>query len=264
MPKIQVNDIAMYYETHGKGEPLVLIGGFSVDHTTWASVIDKFSDHYQVVLFDNRGAGQTDVPEGHYSVLQMAEDIAALCSALNINQAHFVGSSMGGHILQTLAYRYPQLVKSAVISNSAMTTQCCFHFYVTAQLELLKADAPLVSLIKASCSWLFSYSFLSRPSMIDNLIQFTLQNPFPFTLTGYEGQYAALNSFDSREWVDKIQVPTLVLSADQDLIFRESFTKQLAERIPNARYFCFAGCGHLPHIEYPDKFAEIVKEFHSK
>lgn len=95
MPHIKVNDISMYYEMHGKGEPIVFIAGFSVDHVAWFEVVERFKDKYQVILFDNRGVGQTDVPDGPYSIEQMTDDVAALCSALGVPQAHFVGNSMG-------------------------------------------------------------------------------------------------------------------------------------------------------------------------
>ena len=111
MPKIQVNDISMYYETHGQGEPLVLISGFSADHSVWSRVVDALKANYQVIVFDNRGAGQTDVPLGPYSIEQMAADVDGLCQQLGIQRAHFVGSSMGGFILQTLDFRYPKRVK---------------------------------------------------------------------------------------------------------------------------------------------------------
>jgi 3-oxoadipate enol-lactonase len=64
---------------------------------------------------------------------------------------------MGGFVVQMLAYQYSELVKSVVISNSAMLTYTPFHLYVAAQLELIKANAPLESLIKASCCWAFSF-----------------------------------------------------------------------------------------------------------
>lgn len=261
MSIIKSNDISMYYEIHGKGEPIVFIAGFSVDHTVWSELVDYFKDKYQVILFDNRGAGQSSIPEGPYSIEEMASDVATLCSKLEIRKAHFIGSSMGGFILQKLAVLHPDLVKSAIISNSAVTIHTCFHIYVAAQLELLKAKAPLEALFKASCSWAFSFQFLSQPGMLGRLIQLNLDSPYPFTIKGYEGQYAALDQFDSNTWVKQIKVPTLILAADQDLIFSEPSVKFLAEQIPNAKYHCFAKCGHLPHLEYPEEFSRIVQQF---
>lgn len=261
MPRIKVNDVSMYYESHGQGEPIVFIAGFSADHLAWAAIVEYFKEKYQVILFDNRGIGQTDIPDGFYSIDQMANDVADLCTALNIQQAHFVSSSMGGFILQSLAYRYPSLVKSAVIGNSGAKIHTTFNIYLQAQLELMKADAPLKTLIKASCSWCFSYQFLSQPGVLEQLIQIGLDNPFPFTIKGHEGQYSALQQFDSQNWIGQIKVPVLVVTADQDIIIRERDSKYLADNIPGARYYCFTECGHLPQLEYPEKFVQIVREF---
>lgn len=261
MPIISVNDIDMYYHSHGKGEPLFLIAGFAADHRIWEPVIDKFSQNYQVIVFDNRGAGQTDVPNGPYSIEQLANDVAALCSALSIPHAHFIGNSMGGFILQTLAYQHPNLVKSAIICNSTLVTQTSFNYYLDAHLEFMKANAPDVALIKASCCWAFSFQFLSQANTLAHLIQMELDNPNPFTITGYEAQYAAINNFDSHDWANQINVPTLVIGANQDLIFLEPSIKALATKIPHADYYCFENCGHLPHMEYPDLFVEVVNNF---
>ncbi len=261
MPKIKINDIDMYYEIHGEGEPLILIAGFSVDHTVWLSVLDQLKEHFQVIVFDNRGSGQTDVPEGPYSIDMMADEVAMLCEKLKIKQAHFIGSSMGGFILQSLSYRYSDLVKSAVISNSTFIMDTCYSIFVDARLELIKAKASTAALIKATLCWVFSYTYLSKPGMLDTMIQLGLDNPYPFTIQGCESQSAALCEFDSREWLNKIDTPTLVIGSDQDLIFYEPTIKALADKISNAQYFCFEECGHVPHIEYPEKFIDVVAKF---
>ncbi len=263
MPKINVNDISMYYEIYGKGEPLVLVSGFSADHLQWGLTLEHLTPYYQVILCDNRGIGRTDVPEGPYSIEQMAQDIADLCAKLNISNAHFVGNSMGGYLVQMLAYRHASLVKSLVISNSGLGTHTCFHTYLDAQLALLKANAPKAELIKASCAWVFSPYFLSQPYQLEGLIQFGLNNPYPFTIKGYEGQYAALNTFNSQEWISEIKVPTLVIGADQDLVLPSYLAEAIHTQIPHSTYYCFKNCSHLPHIEYPVEFAATIRKFFS-
>lgn len=261
MPIAKINDISMYYEIHGEGEPLVLISGFGADHLSWLPTLDFFKQHYQVIIFDNRGAGRTDVPEGPYSVEQMADDVAALCVHLKITRVNFVGNSMGGYILQSLAYCHPKLVKAAVICNSTFVRGGCFQLYAAAHLEFLKAKMPKEALIKAMSAWVFSYSFLSKPGVFERILQLNLDNPWPFTLAGYEAQYFGLASFDSSAWVGKITSPVLVVGADLDLIYSEILVKHLAEKIPHAKYIGFKNCGHLPHIEYPVEFAKTVIEF---
>jgi 3-oxoadipate enol-lactonase len=261
MPHIKVNDLLMYYEQHGQGDTVILIGGFSADHTVWSAVIPYLKEHYQVIALDNRGAGQTDIPEGPYSIEQMADDVASLCFELGIKKAHVVGSSMGGYIAQSLAVHHPQLINSIVLCNSVGGMRTTFRLYIEAQLDMRKAKVSDEILIKAACSWLFSYQFLAQPGVLELLMQMGLNNPYPFTDKGYEAQLEALRQFDSAPWLKHIKVPTLVLAGDQDLVFHEFLVQDLANKIHNARYYCFSECGHLPQIEHPELFAQIVHEF---
>lgn len=264
MPRIKLDDISLYYELQGKGETLVLVSGFGNDHSIWQEVLPLLKKSWQVLILDNRGSGQSEVPGGAYSIDMMADDVASLCARLQIQKAHFIGNSMGGFITQNLAFRYPELVKTAIISNAATNIHNSFQIYVKAQLALLKAGVPLKALIQASSSWAFSYQYLARPGNLRKLIHKTLTNPYPFTIKGYKGQYAAVDKFDSRSWAQEIAVPVLVLGSDQDLIFLEASVKALAELIPRAEYCRFLNCGHIPQVEYPGKFVEIIQCFLEK
>jgi pimeloyl-ACP methyl ester carboxylesterase len=191
----------------------------------------------------------------------MATDTADLCGLLGIKHAHFVGNSMGGFMLQALAYQYPALVKSGVISNSAVNAHCVFHLFMQGQLALLKANAPLPALLQTSSAWAFSYRFLAIPGMLEQLINFGLSNPYPFSIAGFEGQYAAIDAFDATTWVREIKAPMLVITGDQDLIIKTAAAASLAKLLPNAEYYCFNECGHLPMLEYEAEFAEKVITF---
>lgn len=84
MPKIKINDINLYYEQQGQGQPVVFISGYSVDHLCWVDIPLAFSTDYQAVVLDNRGSGQSDRPDFPYSIDLLAEDVVALCKALNL------------------------------------------------------------------------------------------------------------------------------------------------------------------------------------
>src|SRR5215475_11467840 len=112
MPKIRVGDIEMYYVEAGAGEPLVLIMGYGADHLAWGFQLPEFAAKYRVIVFDNRGAEQTDSPDYPYTTRMMADDTAGLMSALRIERGHVVGVSMGGMIAQELALNHPQRVRS--------------------------------------------------------------------------------------------------------------------------------------------------------
>src|SRR5580692_3997351 len=110
MPSVQVNDISVYYEVHGSGEPLLLIGGLGTDLTLFAAMTGELAQGNKVIAFDNRGAGRTDKPDAPYSIPMMASDTDALMEAVGMSHATVLGISMGGKIALELALDHPDRV----------------------------------------------------------------------------------------------------------------------------------------------------------
>jgi pimeloyl-ACP methyl ester carboxylesterase len=122
MPTVKVNDIDVYYEIHGDGEPLVLIGGLANDITDYAGhsdIVRLLSERCKVIAFDNRGVGRTGKPDIPYSIPMMVEDTVGLLDALGIERAHIVGISMGGRIALALALAHPDRVGKLVLVSTA-------------------------------------------------------------------------------------------------------------------------------------------------
>ncbi len=261
MPIAQLNDINLFYKLEGSGDPLVLISGFGADHSIWNSIVSRLADTYTVLTFDNRGVGQSDVPSEKYSIEQMAKDTVALMQFLHIDRAAILGHSMGGYIAQTVAHQFPSFTKSLILSNTAMATETCFHFFIKAYFELLKNGTPAELCAKLMSPWGFSYQYLEKPMMIDGLAKYAANNPHPTSLTGYLGQFAAIGDFSSKTWAKEINSNTLVMSSDQDLILDQRHTKALAHEIKDSQYFCFKDCGHMPYIEQPQKFVTQALSF---
>src|SRR2546427_1069679 len=112
MGKARVNGIEINYVEAGSGDPLLLIMGFGGDHLAWAFQTSVFAQSYRVIAFDNRGAGQSDVPDVPYSARMMADDAVGLLDHLKIERAHVLGVSMGGMIAQEVALTHPRRVRS--------------------------------------------------------------------------------------------------------------------------------------------------------
>ena len=112
MPFARVSDITMYYEVHGdSGSAVVLIHGYGCSKVGWPlSHVARMAAGHRVVIFDNRGVGQTDKPTTPYSMAQFAGDVVGLMDALNVQAAHLFGMSMGGMIAQHVALGYPERV----------------------------------------------------------------------------------------------------------------------------------------------------------
>lgn len=93
MPNINVNNAGFYYELHGKGQPLILIAGYGANGRSWMPIVNALSQHFQVVIFDNRAGGQTTDDGVTLTVELMAQDVMALSDALNLKKPHIVGRS---------------------------------------------------------------------------------------------------------------------------------------------------------------------------
>src|SRR3989442_15734833 len=110
MATANINGIEIYYEVHGSGEPLLLIMGLGANATGWYAQIPAFSKDYQVIAFDNRGAGRSEKPNEPYTMPQMAQDAVGVLDTLCIGAAHVFGMSLGGIIAQELALRHADRV----------------------------------------------------------------------------------------------------------------------------------------------------------
>ena len=137
MPYAIINGIRMHFEVSGQGPPVLLINGLSAPAVNWALQAKALARHFQVVVFDNRGVGETDLPpEPVYTTGQMAEDAAALLRHLKIARAHVLGASMGGTIAQELALRYKHLVRSLTLLCTWSEADARFLHTVEAWMSL--------------------------------------------------------------------------------------------------------------------------------
>jgi 3-oxoadipate enol-lactonase len=258
MPKITANGINLYYEIHGQGEAVVFVAGFSADHGAWQNIIADFTKSHQVVVFDNRGIGQSDCPDYPYTIEMMADDAIGLVKALQLGPAHFIGHSGGGYIVQNIVYKYPELVKSAVIANAFNKMDVLGVLYAKTRLEMIQAKVPNKFIVKFITMLCWSKKYLSQPGKFDKLVEGSF---YPITLQGYKHQLNAMLNFDSSSWLDAIKKPCLIIGADEDLLASAEQVQQMASAIPNAEYFCFENVGHVPMVEQPEVFNKLVLKF---
>lgn len=265
MPTIKVNDINMYYEVHGEGEPLVLIQGVGGDLVTWSYFqIPEFSKKYRVIAFDNRGVGRTDAPDSPYSIQMMVEDTAGLLNALGIEKAHMLGLSMGGRIAMEFALKYPQKTKSMILA----CTSAYSHPWTLQVLDMLVRMDREGTSPETRCRYqlliLFTLRFFENDKRVQKAINNVLTNPHPQPVYAYARQCAAIAEHDSRQSIGRISVPTLVLAGKEDILDPLPLSEELHAGIPGSELAILEGGGHALFQEIPDKFNQAVLEFLSR
>ena len=121
MKTVSVNGIDIAYQESGSGPPLLLLHGFSLDHTIWAPQVEALQRSYRVLVPDLRGMGRTGHTGGQITVAMMADDMAAFLGALDINAAAVAGFSLGGYILLEMVLRHPLKVRACGFISTRAT-----------------------------------------------------------------------------------------------------------------------------------------------
>src|SRR5579872_7161239 len=231
MPTIHVNDITMYFETHGEGDPLVLIPGLATDVSEYGRIIAGLSRGYTVIALDNRGAGRTDRPDIPYSIEMMADDTASLLTMLGIGQAHIVGTSMGGRIALALALQHSTLVRSLVlVSTGAKVPPPNWH------RRLLLDVMPRLSLLRGG------------------------SRKYPRPYYAFARQREASRSYDCTDRLGEIHVPTLILHGKNDGLVPYRLAEEMHARIPHSKMVAFPG-GHIFFFLRPQQLVDAVFAF---
>jgi pimeloyl-ACP methyl ester carboxylesterase len=259
--KVKVNDIQLYYEVHGRGEPLVLIMGLGANTRGWDMQIPVFSREFQVVAFDNRGSGRSDKPDSRYSIRLFADDTAGLMDALGIASAHVYGQSMGGLIAQELALDYPDRVRTLVLGS----TTCGGREGAAALPEHIALMATLPSLSPQEAAerglpLMYSDQFIAskRQELIDRSLAEAELRPPPDAF-GRQAQAAVRHKAYDR--LPKIRCPTLIISGSDDKIVPAENSRILAGHIPGAELVVLPKAGHGYLVECADESNAIVLDF---
>ncbi len=258
MPLIKANGININYEIHGKGEPVVLIGGLGSQLQSWATQIPIYSEYFKLIVFDNRGMGKTDKPDTQYTIEMMADDTVALLDNLKIKSASFIGKSMGGMIAQWIGIKYPQKVKKLVMGCSTACRDEVGN-------EIIKTGREIATKAGMKTVWLTALFLGYSRSYIENNIGSIKENMSTVSeskenLTGYLRQSGACENHDILNLIPKIKAETLVMYGENDFITSPKNSRVLAKLIPNSKLVGFKA-GHGFWREYQKEVDKEVLDF---
>jgi 3-oxoadipate enol-lactonase len=256
MPKIQVNDIEMYYEISGQGDPLIFIHGLGSSTRGWEVQVPEFSRTYQVITMDLRGHGRSDVPIGPYSIDLFASDVAALVRGLFQKPVHVVGLSMGSAVAWQLALDYPDLVRTLVLAN--MSAEVPVKSWAM-RLAFYSRVMVVRLLGMQQMGRVLAPRLFPEPGQADlrrKMIEHWGQND----KKGYLRSLYALKNWSVKDRLEEVQCPVLVMAADQDyspLDHKREYTR----RMPQAELVVIQNAHHALPLEKPEAFNAAVLNF---
>lgn len=266
MSFVNANGIQLYYEERGTGQPLLLIMGITATCSVWENHVSFWEKHFRCILFDNRGVGASDKPEGPYTTAQMADDSAALLDALQVSSAAIVGVSMGGAIALQLAIRHPEKVEAMVLmcpwASCDRKGEAIFKHMMHAKAHLRPEQfANFIQLL------IFHKSTWDNDTEYDGLLEGqngAALEAMPQPLHGLEGQAYACISHNVVNQLPQIESPSLVIGGKQDQFIPEWMAREVHKGIPNCDLHLYDNAGHAFHWEHLEDFNPRVLDWLNK
>ena len=279
--QLEANGAAFHVARTGTGQPLLLLHGWPEFWLTWEPVMTRLAGRYTLIAPDLRGFGDSDKPNGPYGPDQHAVDMLALMDALGVKRFGVVGHDVGGAAMQPLARSAPERLTGLFffdfvypgIGGRMGTPDRLNHIWYQSFHQMEMAPA-LVGATRESCRtyighFLKDWSY--RKDAFDGVLEaFTDNFLKQGNLTGGFAHYRASHAGRIKmiqgeaPKLPPIAVPTCVRWAEHDPLFPYPWTDRMHETFSNLDLAMFAGVGHFPHREDPDRAASEIAAFFDK
>jgi len=260
---MQVDDIKMAYQESGTGDTLLLIMGYGSTMDIWpGTLVDQLAQDYKVIIFDNRGMGNTTAGSKEFSIALFAEDAAGLLNALKIEKANVLGWSMGSYIAQELAIRFPSKLRKLILYGSTVGGN-----------QEIEADPETLAILN---------DYSGTPEQIGERFfkllfppEFLTANPefyktFPVPKEHSSPENMGKQSMAIQNWpgtigrINNLKIKTLLLCGTEDVVVPPKNSVELAQIIPNSWLIQVDGAGHGLMYQDPKSTVEIIKIFLKK
>jgi pimeloyl-ACP methyl ester carboxylesterase len=243
---IDVNDIKVYYEVYGEGEPLLLLHGNSGSIENFTYQIPELSKHFKVIAIDSRAQGRSSDSDQEISYALMASDMSELIDKLNLGKVNIVGWSDGGNIGLELTYTYPEKILKVITFGANYSHE---NFWALPDDVTMDSNDPL---IVQTSPMMQKYSTAAerlspnkeRLPIIKKKLEALMEKYPNFTL----------------DQLKTIKVPFMIVVGDHDVI-NIDHTVSLFKNLPKAQLFVVPGASHLAPAEYPELINNEINRF---
>lgn len=258
MPFADLKDIRLHYQIDGdpNGKPIVFANSLGTDLRLWDKVVAGLPEGLHIIRYDMRGHGQSDVPEGAYSMGALVRDVEGLLDHLQVKDALFVGLSIGGMVAQGLAVKRLDLVRAMVLSNTAAKIG-----------QPGMWDDRIATVRKGGVAAL-------ADATLDRWFpkSFHTSDAFPFwrdmligtPLNGYIGCMEAIKGTDFYTPTSGLRLPAIAIAGSDDKSTPPDLVRETVELIPGSEFHLIRKAGHLPCVDQPKRYLEILNAFIQK
>jgi pimeloyl-ACP methyl ester carboxylesterase len=258
----EVNGVRLGYSDTGSGSPVVLlVHGFPLNRSMWDPQLGALRERARLIVPDLRGFGASEAgPPRPLTMAQHADDLFGLLDVLEVREpVVYCGLSMGGYIAFPFWQRHRERVAAFVLADTRATPDGVEErerrLAMADEVERSGSPQPALDLMLPR---LFAPS-LWHGAPARELVRAMIASTSPQTIAeGARGVAARPDSLDALPGID---VPTLVIVGEHDVITSPAESQKMVERLPNARLEVLAGAGHMSNFENADEFNEALTRF---
>ncbi len=263
MAFFEIDGRSVYYETHGQGPSFVLLNGIMMSTRSWLPFLETLSNANQVILVDFLDQGQSDRLEGQvYDQSIQVRLLVALLDHLKLPKASFAGISYGGEVALRLAVDHPERVERLILLNTTA--------YTSPQLlDVGRAWNKAAATGDGQAYYYTTIPVIYSPSFYERKLDWMRRREAILIPVFSDARFTramirltlSAESHDVRERLHTIQVPTLVVSSDQDFLTPIADQKYLSAHIPGASHVVIQNTGHASMYEQPAVFLTLLLGF---
>jgi pimeloyl-ACP methyl ester carboxylesterase len=260
VPFAQANGQRLYYESHGEGDPLLLVMGLGTDHLAWALQLRDWTKRHRVIVFDNRDVGQSSYAEGPYEVADMAADALGLADALDLDSFHLLGMSLGGAIAQEMALASPDRIRTLTLAVTFAGAGAYARRLAErwgCRVRKLTREEHVDELLLLT----LSEGFFENAEAVDFVRTLALQNPNPQAPEAFARQLHASSRHRARDRLGSLAMPVHVIGAEHDILIPVWKSREVADLIPGARLTVIEAAAHGLQLERAQEFNDAVLHF---
>jgi 3-oxoadipate enol-lactonase len=259
MPKILSGDADISYEVLGSGPPLILLHPFPANHDLWKPAAQAVVSQYRVILPDLRGHGDSGIGEGPATMEKHAADLARVLDDEQVGRAPFVGVSIGGYVLFEFWRKYRARVEALILCNTkaqADTSEARAGRLQAAAEVMERGTEPFFGSMLPKL--IGKTTHRTRPDLVEGALRMMRKMSADDVAMVQRGM---AERPDSVETLKAINVPTLIVTGDEDVLTGMSDAELMRQNIPGSKMRVIAKAGHYSPWEQPEKVGNLLRQF---
>jgi len=245
----------IYIGDEGKGFPLILIHGFLGSSKMWEPQINFFKNHFRVITPDLPGFGKSNKAKSHNSIQSIANLLMDCLEEKKIDKFYLLGHSMGGMIVQEIAKKYGNKIVKLICYSTGPRGEMPGRFEsVDQSRENLKKKGLEITAKNIAKTW---FVRKENAKYFDICIEAGKQT----STKAADDALIAFKNWNGVDTLKNIKNETLIVWGDQDKSYNLEQIKTLEKSIKKSKLVIFKNCAHNVHLEQPDQFNNIIKNF---